>query len=56
MPPFKNLPRLKQIRLDGNLLTKLDTLAFANNPQLQLISLQVRVFTSGYDCGILFDC
>uniref|UniRef100_A0A7I5E6B8 Leucine-rich repeat domain containing protein n=1 Tax=Haemonchus contortus TaxID=6289 RepID=A0A7I5E6B8_HAECO len=40
LPELKDLTSLKQVRLDGNLIEKIDTLAFSNNPNLQLISIQ----------------
>ncbi|CAB03182.1 Leucine-rich repeat-containing protein egg-6 [Caenorhabditis elegans] len=40
LPSLKDLPNLKQVRVDGNLITKIETLAFSNNPNLQLISVQ----------------
>lgn len=40
LPMIKELTALKQIRLDGNQITKIETLAFSNNPHLQMISLQ----------------
>ncbi|GMT36257.1 hypothetical protein PFISCL1PPCAC_27554, partial [Pristionchus fissidentatus] len=40
MPSFKDLPKLKEIRLDGNLISEVNTLAFTSNPKLKLISLQ----------------
>ncbi|CAP33280.2 Protein CBR-EGG-6 [Caenorhabditis briggsae] len=40
LPSLKDLPNLKQVRVDGNLISKIDTLAFSNNPKLQLISIQ----------------
>ncbi|VDN27069.1 unnamed protein product [Cylicostephanus goldi] len=46
LPELKDLTNLKQVRLDGNLIEKVETLAFSNNPKLQLISLQVSRFFS----------
>uniref|UniRef100_A0A1I7WTG8 LRRCT domain-containing protein n=1 Tax=Heterorhabditis bacteriophora TaxID=37862 RepID=A0A1I7WTG8_HETBA len=40
LPELKDLTNLKQVRLDGNLIEKVETLAFSNNPKLQLISMQ----------------
>ncbi|CAI4225304.1 unnamed protein product [Auanema sp. JU1783] len=40
LPSLKDLQNLKQVRLDGNLIDKIETLAFSNNPKLQLISIQ----------------
>ncbi|CAD6195496.1 unnamed protein product [Caenorhabditis auriculariae] len=40
LPSLKDLPNLKQVRMDGNLIEKIETLAFSNNPKLQLITLQ----------------
>lgn len=40
LPDLKDLTSLKQVRLDGNLIEKIETLAFSNNPNLQLISIQ----------------
>ncbi|CAI2322844.1 unnamed protein product [Caenorhabditis sp. 36 PRJEB53466] len=40
LPSLKDLPELKQVRLDGNSIKKIETLAFSNNPKLQLISIQ----------------
>ncbi|PAV86204.1 hypothetical protein WR25_26761 [Diploscapter pachys] len=40
LPELKDLTSLKQVRLDGNLIERINTLAFSNNTQLQLISLQ----------------
>ncbi|KJH51821.1 leucine Rich repeat-containing domain protein [Dictyocaulus viviparus] len=40
LPELKDLTNLKQVRLDGNLIGKIETLAFSNNPKLQLISIQ----------------
>ncbi|KAK6039732.1 leucine Rich repeat-containing domain protein [Cooperia oncophora] len=40
LPELKDLTSLRQVRLDGNLIEKIETLAFSNNPNLQLISIQ----------------
>ncbi|CAI5438473.1 unnamed protein product [Caenorhabditis angaria] len=40
LPILKNLTTLKQLKADGNLIEKIDDLAFSNNQKLQLISLQ----------------
>uniref|UniRef100_A0A8R1HQ59 LRRCT domain-containing protein n=1 Tax=Caenorhabditis japonica TaxID=281687 RepID=A0A8R1HQ59_CAEJA len=39
-PSLKDLPNLKQVRVDGNRIERIDTLTFSNNPNLQLISIQ----------------
>ncbi|KAF1769455.1 hypothetical protein GCK72_001272 [Caenorhabditis remanei] len=53
LPSLKDLPNLKQVRVDGNLITKIDTLAFSNNPKLQLISIQnnniVQISRNAFD-------
>ncbi|VDP15982.1 unnamed protein product [Heligmosomoides polygyrus] len=49
----KDLRSLKQVRLDGNLIEKIGTLAFSNNPNLQVISIQnnniVQVARNSFD-------
>ncbi|WKX91556.1 hypothetical protein Q1695_009966 [Nippostrongylus brasiliensis] len=53
LPELKDLTSLKQVRLDGNLIEKVETLAFSNNPNLQLISLQnnniVQIARNSFD-------
>ncbi|RCN31130.1 leucine Rich repeat-containing domain protein [Ancylostoma caninum] len=53
LPELKDLTSLKQVRLDGNLIEKVETLAFSNNPKLQLISLQnnniVQIARNSFD-------
>ncbi|KAK6019393.1 leucine Rich repeat-containing domain protein, partial [Ostertagia ostertagi] len=53
LPELKDLTSLKQVRLDGNLIEKIETLAFSNNPNLQLISIQnnniVQVARNSFD-------
>lgn len=53
LPSLKDLPNLKQVRVDGNLISKIDTLAFSNNPKLQLISIQnnniVQISRNAFD-------
>ncbi|VDM80522.1 unnamed protein product [Strongylus vulgaris] len=53
LPELKDLTNLKQVRLDGNLIEKVETLAFSNNPKLQLISLQnnniVQIARNSFD-------
>ncbi|VDO87477.1 unnamed protein product [Heligmosomoides polygyrus] len=53
LPELKDLTSLKQVRLDGNLIEKIDTLAFSNNPNLQLISIEnnniVQVARNSFD-------
>uniref|UniRef100_A0A1I7THR6 LRRCT domain-containing protein n=1 Tax=Caenorhabditis tropicalis TaxID=1561998 RepID=A0A1I7THR6_9PELO len=53
LPSLKDLPNLKQVRVDGNLIGKIDTLAFSNNPNLQLISIQnnniVQISRNAFD-------
>ncbi|CAB3408827.1 unnamed protein product [Caenorhabditis bovis] len=53
LPSLKDLPNLKQVRVDGNLIAKIETLAFSNNPKLQLISMQnnniVQISRNSFD-------
>ncbi|KAJ1354600.1 hypothetical protein KIN20_011590 [Parelaphostrongylus tenuis] len=53
LPELKDLISLKQVRLDGNLIEKIETLAFSNNPKLQLISIQnnniVQIARNSFD-------
>ncbi|EGT48404.1 hypothetical protein CAEBREN_28510 [Caenorhabditis brenneri] len=53
LPSLKDLPNLKQVRVDGNLISKIETLAFSNNPNLQLISIQnnniVQISRNAFD-------
>ncbi|VDM61713.1 unnamed protein product [Angiostrongylus costaricensis] len=53
LPELKDLINLKQVRIDGNLIEKIETLAFSNNPKLQLISIQnnniVQIARNSFD-------
>lgn len=40
IPSFKELPNIRQVRLDSNRISRVETLAFSSNPRLQLINLQ----------------
>lgn len=40
VPTFKEMPNIRQVRLDGNKISRIETLAFSSSPKLQLISLQ----------------
>ncbi|VDM23668.1 unnamed protein product [Toxocara canis] len=41
IPSSKELSNIRQIRLDSNRITRIETLAFSSNSRLQLINLQV---------------
>uniref|UniRef100_A0A7E4WCZ6 LRRCT domain-containing protein n=1 Tax=Panagrellus redivivus TaxID=6233 RepID=A0A7E4WCZ6_PANRE len=40
IPPFNDMPNLKNIKIDSNKFRRIDTMTFAANPKLQIISVQ----------------
>lgn len=45
----EGLPKLRQVYLDGNLIEVLRARAIANNPMLQLVSIQVTLPRQKWD-------